>query len=102
MERIIMAIEQIINDFEKETEELKSLTSKKPEEFSEAENLRIYKWIATFKELMFQTYISENNFNDLINHSQHFHNLKWMIQKAEALIPFMKKYQQELPRIQKS
>jgi len=97
-----MPIDYIINPFEKETSDLKSLLSKKEGEFTEEENLKIYKWIATFKELLFQTYISEVNYNDFLEKSKHFSNLKWMIQQAEALIPFMKKYQQELPRIQKS
>lgn len=47
----------------------------------------------TFKELMFQTYISEQNYQEFIKQSEHFTNLKWMVQKAEALIPFIKKYQ---------
>lgn len=97
-----MPIDYIINAFEKETAELKSLLSKKPEEFTEEENLRIYKWITAFKELMFQTYISEQNCNDFIEKSNHFHNLKWMIQQAEALLPFIKKYQQDVPRVPKS
>lgn len=97
-----MAIEHIVDAFEKETTELKSLLPKKPETYTEEENLRIYKWIATFKELTFQTYISEQNYKELIEQSNHFYNLKWMIQKAEALLPFMKKYQYEVPRVLKS
>ena len=37
-----MEIKDIIDAFEKETSDLKSLLSKKPEEFNEEENLKIY------------------------------------------------------------
>ena len=97
-----MAIKDIINEFEKETAELKSLLSKKPVEFTGADDLRIYKWIIAFKELMFQTYISEQNYNELLEQSKHFQNLKWMINQAEALLPFIKNYQYEQPRVHSS